>query len=106
MYKRFVDNVTGETITNPFSDWLVNERKIKLFYDEKWYDFIIKNITETSTNFLYSYQLEDALVQELSKNGFNVTLDAALMNNIGNAEHLAKFVLKETDWDVVSETFV
>jgi hypothetical protein len=106
MYKRYIDNITGEWVVNPFSDWLINERKVKLKYDGKWYDFIVKDVTETSTNYLYSYQLEDALVQELSKNGFGVTLDAKLMNNIGNAKELSKYVLAETDWNVESETFV
>jgi hypothetical protein len=68
--------MTGEKVSNPFSDWLVSERKIKLCYENKWYDFIIKDIIENSSNYLYTYQLEDALVQELSKNGFGITLDA------------------------------
>jgi hypothetical protein len=42
----------------------------------------------------------------LSKNGFNKTLDAELMNNIGTAEELARYVLNETDWTIQSETFV
>ena len=106
MYKRYVDNVTGEQVVNPFSDWLINERKVKLKYEDKWYDFIVKNISETSTNYLYQYQLEDALVQELSKNGFGITLDAELMNNVGNAKDLAEYTLAETDWEVESETFI
>jgi hypothetical protein len=106
MYKRYVDIVTGEEVVNPFSDWLINERKIKLKYDNKWYDFVIKDITENSSNYLYSYKLEDALVQELSKNGFGITLDPELMNNIGNAQSLGEYVLSETDWEVDSETFV
>lgn len=116
MYKKYVDNVTGETVINPFSDWLVNERKVKLKYGtyidsngiekDKWYDFIIKDVAENSSNYLYTYQLEDALVQELSKNGFGKTLDTELNNNVGTAKELAKFVLKETDWTVESEVFV
>ena len=62
MYHKFVDTVTGEKIDNPFADWLISERKVKLKYDGEWYDFIIKNVTENSTNYLYTYQLEDALV--------------------------------------------
>jgi hypothetical protein len=46
------------------------------------------------------------LVQELSKNGFGVTLDAELMNNIGDAKELGEQVLNETDWNVESEVFV
>ena len=85
MYKKYIDNVTGEKVVNYFSDWLINERKVKLHYDNKWYDFIIKDINENSSNYLYTYQLEDANVQELSKNGFGITLDAELMNNIGDS---------------------
>ena len=116
MYKTFIDNITGEKINNPFSQWLINEGKVKLKYGtyidgegnvcDKWYDFIIKQIQENSTNTLCTYTLKDALVQELSKNGFNVTLDEKSMNNIGSAKKLAEDVLAETDWTVESEVFV
>jgi hypothetical protein len=62
MYKYFIDNITGEKITNEFSDWLISERKVKLLYEGKWFDFIIKDINENSSNYLYTYSLEDALV--------------------------------------------
>ena len=100
MYKKYIDITTGEKIENPFTEWLVSERKVKLHYDGKWYDFVIKDIAENSSNYLYTYSLEDANVQELSKNGFGVTLDAELMNNIGSAEELGKYVMEETDWAV------
>ena len=106
MYKYFTDNMTGEKTYNKFSDWLVSERKVKLFYDNKWYDFIVKDVAENSVDYLFTYSLEDALVQELSKNGFGVTLDAQRMNNMGDVEYLATEVLKETDWNIESETFV
>ena len=32
MYKHFIDNITGEKVGNPFSDWLISERKVKLKY--------------------------------------------------------------------------
>jgi hypothetical protein len=64
---------------------LVAERKVKLKYGtyiddsgeskDRWYDFIVKNISENSATHQYVYQLEDALVQELSKNGYGVILD-------------------------------
>ena len=103
MYKKYIDPITGDKVNNPFVDWLVSERKVKLKYDGKWYDFIVKNVNENSTNYLYTYQLEDALVQELSKNGFGVTLDANLNNNMGSADYLARTVLEETDWEVPTE---
>jgi hypothetical protein len=62
MYKRYVDTITGETVINPFCGWLINERKVKLKYDGKWYDFVVKNVQESSTTHLCRYQLEDASV--------------------------------------------
>ena len=108
MYKRYKDIITGEWVDNPFVDWLVSERKVKLKYEDKWHDFIVKNISENSSNYIYTYQLEDALVQELSKNGFGIVLDTQLMNNMGTANELASEILSETDWTVSdeSETFV
>jgi hypothetical protein len=106
MYKYYTDPMTGEKCENPFMHWLVNERKVKLHYDEEWHDFIIKDINENSSNYLYTYTLEDAIVQELSKNGFGVTLDAALMNNIGNSEELGSYVMADTDWTVEADKIV
>jgi hypothetical protein len=53
MYKRYIDNETGEEVENLFINYLISERKVKLKYKNKWYDFIIKRIVETSTNYLY-----------------------------------------------------
>jgi hypothetical protein len=111
LYKKYIDNTTGAEVFNPFFKYLINERKVKLKYKGKWHDFIIKNINETSTNYLYTYQLEDALVQELSKNGFNVVLDEKIIDkdgtsNVGTAAELATKVLRETDWGVESEKVV
>jgi hypothetical protein len=62
MYKKYLDNETGQEVENPFIAYLITERKIKLFYENRWYDFVIKNIAETSTNHLYEFELEDAIV--------------------------------------------
>ena len=105
MYKRFIDNISGETVNNPFCDFLISERKVKLYYEDKWYDFIIKNIQEDSTTYLYKYSLEDAIVQELSKNGFTQTFDASMMNNLGDIETLGKLTLQDTDWEVEADVF-
>jgi hypothetical protein len=62
MYKHYIDAMTGEKVNNPFFDWLVSERKIKLEYDGEWFDFVIKNISENSADGSCFYELEDALV--------------------------------------------
>jgi hypothetical protein len=66
---------------------MVNERKIKLRHGElgesdcKWYDFVIKNIQENSENKTFSYTAKDLFINELSKSGFDIELDAKLENN-------------------------
>jgi hypothetical protein len=42
MYYDYIDNRTGERVKNPFTDYLTNERKIKVYWENKWYDLIIK----------------------------------------------------------------
>jgi hypothetical protein len=106
MYKRYIDRETGEDTINPFVGYLVNERKVKLYYEDRWYDFIVKNINESSTNYLYTFELEDAIVQELSKNGFGVTLDEKLNNNSADIQTLGEKILSETDWNVEAEILV
>mgnify|MGYP007070302306 CR=1 FL=1 len=41
---KYYNPETGQMEENPFVPYLVNERKIKLFYNDEWYDFIIKEI--------------------------------------------------------------
>lgn len=106
MYRYYIDNITGKRIENPFTGWLISERKVKLKYAGKWYDFIIKDISENSSTYLYTYKLEDAAVIELSKNGFGVILDEQRNNNLGNPKTLAERVLEDTDWKVKSEVVV
>jgi hypothetical protein len=123
MYKQYADPKTGETINNPFIQYLVSERKVKLKYGttiitemidgqqterevDRWYDFIIKSVNEPSESHLYSYELEDAQVQELSKNGFSLVFDDKLSNNFGTLQYLAEKVLEGTDWQVETEVSV
>ena len=104
--RKYKDNKTGLDTVNPFADFLVSERKVKLHYKDKWYDFIVKNVVEDSSKYIYTYQLEDALVTELSKNGFGVILDTEKENNTGNIKTLAERVLEDTDWKVKSDLIV
>ena len=103
---RFYDYETNDYIVNPFIKLLVNERKIKLRYgaigeeDTKWYDLIIKNISEDSSTHTFNYTCKSLHINELSKTGFNVELNTELENNMGNVTTLAKTILKDTDWTV------
>ena len=98
MYYDYIDTQTGERVKNPFVNLLVNERKIKAFWKNKWYDLIIKNISEDSVNHTFTYTCEDLYLTELSRTGFNLEFATELQNNIGTAQELTEKVLKGTDW--------
>ena len=99
-YKYF-DADTGQMEDNPFAPYLINERKVKLFYDDEWYDFIIKEVEETSDEYTCSYTAYDAFILELSKNGYGIEFSSELNNNLGTALDLATKTLEDTDWLVI-----
>ena len=97
-YKYFDPYSGNEEVVNPFAALLVNERKVKLKYDGQWYEFIVKDHTEASEEYTWSYTCTDAFVLELSKNGYNLEFSADLNNNQGTAFELAEKTLADTDW--------
>lgn len=99
-YKFFDPTVGRNDIVNPFVGLLVNERKVKLYYDNKWYEFIVKDHTESSDELTWTYTCTDAFVLELSKTGYNITFDSELGGNQGTAKQLGEKTLKDTDWQV------
>ena len=103
-YKYFDPYSQNEGIINPFAALLINERKIKLKYEDKWYEFIVKDHTESSDGLTWSYTCTDAFVLELSKTGYNLTFDADLNNNQGTAIELATKTLKDTDWRIAEDS--
>lgn len=97
-YKYFDPYSGNSEVINPFAALLVNERKVKLHYDGEWYEFIVKDHTESSDEFTWTYTCNDAFVIELAKNGYNITFDAELNNNQGTAFELAQKTIQDTDW--------
>ena len=97
---RYFDNEKGEIVENPFTQYLNNERKIKLYYKDTWYDFILKECEETSEEYIFSYTAKDLFALELAKVGYNVTFNTDLNNNQGTITELAKKTLEQTDWVV------
>ena len=101
MRYKYFDHNTGKVEENPFVPYLINERKVKLYYEDEWYDFIIKEIEENSEEYAWTYTAQDAFVLELSKNGYNITFSNELNNNLGTAQQLAERTLENTDWEVI-----
>ena len=52
-YKYFDPYNENAEVVNPFAALLINERKIKLHYENKWYEFIIKEHTESSDGLIF-----------------------------------------------------
>lgn len=100
LYYTYIDNETGKRIQNPFTSLLVNERKVKCKWENRWYDFVIKGVQEDSNGKTITYTCEDLYINELSKTGFSLEFDQKLNNNQGTAQELAKKVLEGTDWVV------
>lgn len=100
MYYQYIDTETGEKTYNPFIKYMTNERKVKLKYDGKWYDFVIKQIQENSDTKAFTYTCKDQFVNELSKTGFDLVLDNELENNMGTVVQLAETILEGSDWRI------
>jgi hypothetical protein len=118
-------NEEGELVSNPFLGLLVAERKIKLRdgaaydltengaysaekaksedTDERWKDFLIKNVTEDKLSYINTYVCQELHVTELGKNGYGVVLNTELENNYGTLKDLASKVLVGSGWKVICE---
>lgn len=110
MCYQYIDNITGEMIHNPLIDLLVNERKVKLKYDNNdpnhpdgWYDFIIKKDEERARDYKYNFTCTSLSANELGKTGFKIELDTELENNMGTVQQLGKKVLEGSDWELATE---
>ena len=102
--ENFVKDGEDKTFTNPFLALLVNERKVKVLWKEKWYDFIIKQCAEDSASKKITYTCKDLYVNELSKNGYDLEFDSELNNNYGTAQELVEATLKGTEWTLKEDT--
>lgn len=92
----------GDYVDNPNVKDLVNEKIIKLKYDDEWYDLILKDIEETSKN-INTYSCEALHINQLSRTGYELEFDNELENNMGTAAELSNKILVNTDWIVDEE---
>lgn len=97
-------NDEGELVENPFIKLIVNERKIKLYYENEWHDFIVRNVEEDSEENKFTYTCKDLATEELGKSGFNLTFDTELENNQGTAQALTRAALNGSDWELQDDS--
>lgn len=106
MYYTYIDTETGERVQNPFTKLLVNERKIKVYWKNKWYDFIIKAVDENSGDKSITYTCKDLYINELSKTGFNLEFSEELNNNSGTVQELGAKVVEGTEWEIIGDDVI
>lgn len=100
-FQLFKNYLVSDVVTyNIFYGLLHNESLIKVFYLDEWYEFLIKDIDEDKNSNLITYTCVDAFIEELSKVGYNIVLDAELENNFGTVDELATTILADTNWTV------
>lgn len=107
MYLFYIDTLTGERVDNPYVKLLVNERKIKVYWDngqedenDKWFDLVVKDISEDSDSNTVTYTCEDLFINELGKSGFELNFSDEANNNQGTIYELATAILGGTDWQL------
>lgn len=100
MPDRYFDSLSGEYVRNEFIDMLYNEAKLKLFYKDRWYEFFIKKIDEKKQHksYMKTFTCTDAFIDELSRNGYGITYDTDLYNNVEEVGTFSERTLKDSIW--------
>lgn len=100
MVDSFFDSLVGDYVRNEFIDELFAEQKIKLLYDGNWYEFFIKKVNERKVlnSIVKDFTCTDAFIDELSRNGYGITFDEELNNNVEQAGVFTEEVLDESVW--------
>lgn len=107
MPSSFFDNMRGEWVHNEFCDYLFNERKLKLKYrandksEDEWLEFYVKSINESKNHnsIMYDYTCQDAFIDELSRNGYGITFDTELYNNVEEIGTFSEIILEDSIWE-------
>lgn len=101
MLDSFFDSQKGKIVYNEFIDELYAERKVKLFYKNKWLEFYIKNVKEEKkyNSVLKTFSCEDAFIDELARNGYGITFDEELYNNVEEIGTFTEEILEDSIWE-------
>lgn len=94
----------GDLKENYLIKYLFNEVKIKLFYQDKWSDYIVKSIQETHNERLtFIYTCQPLAIYELSKTGYNkvFSLEKEDGSAVQDAHSFMKDILEDTEWEYV-----
>lgn len=102
---RYFDSEKGDYVRNEFVDNLFNEKKIKLYFLGEWYEFYIKTVSDTKhfKSYIKKYSCTDAFIDELSRNGYGITFDTELYNNVEEIGTFSRIILEDSIWSYTPE---
>lgn len=105
MPDRFFDSAMGDYVHNEFVDRIFNESKLKLYYRGNWYEFVIKSVSDTKhfKSYMKKYTCTDSFIEELSRNGYGITFDTELHNNVDEIGILSREILEDSVWQYCPE---
>lgn len=102
---KWYDSERGEYVRNEFVEQLFNEKKVKLYYINEWYEFYIKNVQDAKQfkSYMKTYTCSDAFIDELSRNGYGITFDEELYNNVEEIGTFTEEILEDSIWNYSPE---
>lgn len=100
MPDKYFDPVKGDYVHNELIDVLYTESKVKLFYKNRWYEFFVKKTDEKKMfkSYMVSFTCNDAFIDELSRNGYGITFDTDLYNNVKEIGDFSEETLEDSIW--------
>lgn len=101
MPTKFFDPEKGEYVKNELIENLYNEKKVKLFYDNEWYEFYVKSITENKQfkSIMMSFTCKDSFIDELSRTGYEIEFSSDLNNSVDEIGVFSETILDGSIWD-------
>lgn len=97
---RYFDSLKGEYVRNEFADLITPETKLKLFYKDRWFEFFVKKVEDKKQfkSYMKSFTCTDAFIDELSRNGYGITYDTDLYNNVEEIGTFTEETLEDSIW--------
>lgn len=101
----YFDSLKGEYVRNDFIDMIYPETKLKLFYKDRWFEFFVKKVDEKKQlkSYMKSFTCSDAFIDELSRNGYGITYDTELNNNVEEIGVFTEETLEDSIWQYYPE---
>ena len=101
----YFDSLKGEYVRNEFIDMIFPEAKLKLFYKNRWFEFFVKKVDEKKQlkSYMKTFTCSDAFIDELSRNGYGITYDAELNNNVEEIGVFTEETLEDSIWQYYPE---